>query len=121
MRTALLVIACLCCWSASGRAGLVRPNDAVAGHAGVTYFDLMKLVVTDLAPDSATDSPKAQQIVDYRHIEGKDAKTVPAGPVAIKYLESVEIHTNGKFRLVLMADLGPSGEAVAEFVLLALF
>jgi len=120
-RTALLVIVCLCCWSSSGRAGLVKPSDPVAGHAGLTYFDLMKLVVTDLEPESASNEAKAHQIVNYRHIEGKDAKTDPAGPVALKYLEPVEIHAEGKSRLVLMADLGPSDEAVAEFVLLALF
>jgi hypothetical protein len=121
MRTALLVIACLCCWTASAQAGLVKPSDPVAGHAGLTYFDLMKMLVTDLEPESAGNEAKAHQIVDYRHIEGKDAKTDPDGPVAIKYLEPLEIHSDGRTRLVLMADLGPSDEAVAEFVLLALF
>ena len=121
MKTALLVIACLCCWSACARAGLVKPSDPVAGHAGLTYFDLMKLVVTDLEPDSADNEPKAHQIVNYRHIEGRTFKTVPAGDVAIQYLTPLKLHSAGKTRLALMADLGPSDEAVAEFVLLALF
>lgn len=121
MRTALLAIVCLCCWTASSRAGLVRPSDPVAGHPGVSYFDLMKMVVTDLAPESAGDTAKAHQIVNYRHIEGKSAKTDPAGPVELNSLEPLVIRTNGRTRLALMADLGPSDEAVAEFVLLALF
>ena len=121
MRTALLVIACLWCWTASGWAALVKPGDPVAGRADLTYFDLMKMVVTDLAPESSGDDAKAHQVVGYRHIEGKNAKTVPAGPIALQYLEPLEIHSDGKTRLVLMADLGPSDEAVAEFVLLALF
>jgi hypothetical protein len=120
-RTALLVVACLLSWTASGRAGLVKPSDAVTGHTGLTYFDLMRMVVTDLAPESAGGDPTAHQIVDYRHIEGNDSKTVPEGPVAIKYLEPLEIHADGMSRLALMADLGPSDGAVAEFVLLALF
>jgi hypothetical protein len=120
-RLALLVVACLLGWPASGRAGLVKPGDPVAGHSGLTYFDLMRMVVTDLTPASAGDDAEAHRIVNYRHIEGKNSKTVPAGAVAIKYLEPLEIHTGGMSRLVLMADLGPSDEAVAEFVLLALF
>lgn len=121
LRTALLAVTCLSCWTTSGRAGLVKPSDRVAGHSSLTYFDLMRMVVTDLAPESAGGEAKAHQIVTYRHIEGNDAKTDPAGPVAVKYLEPLEIRTDGKSRLVLMADLGPSDGAVAEFVLLALF
>jgi hypothetical protein len=125
MRTALLVVACLCAclclWTAPGRAALVEPDDPVAGHRALTYFDLMRMVVTDLAPDSAGDEGKAHQIVNYRHIEGKNYKTIPEGPVSIKYLFPLEIHTDGQRRLALMADLGPSDGDVTEFVLLALF
>lgn len=120
-RTALLVIACLCTGTAFARAGLVQPTDSVAGHADLTYLDLMKLVVTDLEPSSAGHHAQAHQIVNYRHIEGKDAKTDPAGPVELNSLQPLVIHSDGKSRLVVMADLGPSDEAVAEFVLLALF
>jgi hypothetical protein len=120
-RLASLVVACLLSWMDAGWAGLVKPSDAVAGHSGLTYFDLMRMVVTDLAPESAGAKATAHQVVNYRHIEGKDSKTVPEGAVAIKYLEPLEIHSDGKARLVLMADLGPSDGAVAEFVLLALF
>jgi hypothetical protein len=120
-RIASLTIACLLSWVDAGWAGLVEPSDAVAGHGGLTYFDLMRMVVTDLAPKSADAEATAHQIVNYRHIEGKSSKTEPQGAVAIKYLEPLEIHTDGKARLVLMADLGPSDEAIAEFVLLALF
>jgi hypothetical protein len=119
--TALLVVAWLLFWTASGQAGLVQPSDPVPGHSGLTYFDLMKLVVTDLAPARAGGEATAHQIVNYRHIEGKTYKTDPAGPVAIEYLMPLELHSDGKVRLALMADLGPSDGAVAEFVLFALF
>jgi hypothetical protein len=120
-RVACLIVACLLSWTGAGRAGLVEPSDAVPGHRGLTYFDLMKMVVTDLGPASAGAGATGQQIVNYRHIEGKDSKTEPQDAVAIQSLEPLEIHADGKARLVLMADLGPSDEAVAEFVLLALF
>jgi hypothetical protein len=119
--TTLLVVACLLFWTASGRAGLVEPADPVAGHKGLTYFDLMKMVVTDLTPERKDSDATAHQIVNYRHIEGKTYKTDPAGPVSIKYLEPLTVHSDGVARLALMADLGPSDEAVAEFVLFALF
>jgi hypothetical protein len=80
MRTALLVIACLCLWGAPGRAGLVAPDDRVGGHKGLTYFDLMRLVVTDLAPDSAGGEGNAHQIVNYRHIEARTIKPIPTVP-----------------------------------------
>jgi hypothetical protein len=121
MRTTLLVIALLCSWTASGWAGLVKPSDAVPGRASLTYFDLMKMVVTDLTPEGTDGEAKAHQITHYRHIEGNGAKTEPAGPVTLESIEPLEVHSDGKIRLVLMADLGPSDEAVAEFVLLALF
>jgi len=118
---ALVAGVLLLSWPACGHAGLVKPSDRLPGHGGLTYFDLMKMVVTDLVPEGTGDEGNAQRIVDYRHIEGKNAKTAPAGDVAIQSLEPLAIHAEGQSRLILMADLGPSDEAVAEFVLLALF
>ncbi len=99
---------------------LVDASDHVTGRNDVTYFDLVKLIVTDLDP-IGTSEPAAHQIVPYRHIEGKNSETVPGGPVSIKYLTPLKIHADGKSRLALLADLGPSDGNVAEFALLALF
>jgi hypothetical protein len=105
----------------SSWAGAIDPTDRVAGHPTVTYFDLMKQVVTDLDSPPAHGEPTAHTIVPYRHIEGEKAKTVPAGPVAIQLLTGHTIRSQGKSRLALMADLGPSDGDVTEFTLLALF
>jgi hypothetical protein len=118
-RTILLILACLVSLASPGKAGAVDLDDRVTGAPGVTYFDLMKQVVTDL--DNGQAEPKAHQIVSYRHIEGKDAKTDPAGPVSVGSLTALPIHADGKTRLALMADLGESDGNVAEFMLLALF
>jgi hypothetical protein len=110
---------------ASAAGGALDPTDHVPGHPTVTYFDLVKRVVTDLdslpAPGSKAGEPTAHTIVPYRHIEGDDAKTDPAGPVAIQLLTAQTITAEGKSRLALMIDLGPSDGAVTEFTLLALF
>jgi hypothetical protein len=118
-----LILACLVSLTGPGQAGPVDLDDRVAGARGVTYFDLMKQVVTDLDSDQSGDKaePTAHQIVNYRHIEGKDAKTDPAGPVAVDSLDALAIRADGKTRLALLADLGESDGNVAEFVLLALF
>jgi hypothetical protein len=118
---------------AAGLAGMSRahasdaldPADHVAGHANVTYFDLVKQIVTDLddlpAQGAKAGAPTAHAIIPYRHIEGKGAKTDPAGPVAIQLLTAYTIHADGKSRLALMIDLGPSDGAITEFTLLGLF
>jgi hypothetical protein len=109
----------------AGASDALDPADHVAGHVNVTYFDLVKQIVTDLdalpAQGAKAGAPSAQTIVPYRHIEGKSAKTDPAGPVAIQLLTAYTIHADGKSRLALMIDLGPSDEAVTEFTLLGLF
>lgn len=111
---------------ASHASDALDPSDHVPGHLTVTYFDLVKQIITNLDSLAAPGSPKADEptahtIVPYRHIEGDDAKTVPAGPVAIQLLTAQTISAGGKSRLALMIDLGPSDEAVAEFTLLGLF
>ena len=61
-RTTLLILACLLSLTGAGQAGPVDLGDRVAGAPGVTYFDLMKQVVTDLDSDQA--ETKAHQIVE---------------------------------------------------------
>jgi hypothetical protein len=111
--------------NSAGASDALDPSDHVAGHPAVTYFDLVKQIVTDLdalpAQGAKAGEPTAHTIVPYRHIEGKDAKTDPAGPVAIELLTAFTIRADGKSRLALMVDLGPSDGAVAELTLLALF
>jgi hypothetical protein len=120
-RLVLLAVAGLLCIGSAGATDALNPTDHVAGHPAVTYFDLVKQIVTDLDSLPAHGEPTAHTIVPYRHIEGDDATTDPAGPVAIQLLTAHTIHADGKSRLALLADLGPSDGAVAEFTLLALF
>jgi hypothetical protein len=120
VRTAIAALIGILWLADAASAEIVELTDMLPGHPGVTYFDLMKLVVTDIEVDPP-EPPTAHTIVPYRHIEGAKARTEPAGPIAIKYLEPLNIHAGGPARLALMADLGDSDEAVAEFVLLALF
>ena len=49
-------------------AAAVGLDQTVPGHPGLTYFELLRLVVTDLTPDGHG----GDTFVPFRHIEGKD-------------------------------------------------
>ena len=121
MKAALWVVAGLLWMAAPAAAAVVQPGDAVAGRRALTYLDLLRLVVVDLDAARSQDEAKARRIVAYRHIEGAAAKTSPAGPVWINSIELLAVHVDGKARLAVLVDLGPSDGDVAEFSLLALF
>ena len=97
------------------------PSGAVPGHPSLTYFDLMRLVVTDLDRARSADDAEAHTIAPYRHIEGDGAKTDPAGAVWLADVQALETRVDGKPRLAVLGDFGPSDGNVAEFSLLALF
>jgi hypothetical protein len=101
---------------AASAAGL---DAAIPGHPGVTAFDLMKLVVTDLALDEDGDAV-GHTTVPFTHIQGKDQTGAPPETITLD---------GGKFdvmaipgdpsRILLLADLGPQDGFVADAELLA--
>jgi hypothetical protein len=116
-----LVVASLL-WLTPASADIVRPGDPVVGRRDVTYLDLLRLVVPDLDAAQSQEEAKGSQIVAYRHIEGPGARTSPAGAMWISGIEPLPVHVDGKTRLAILVDLGPSADGyVAEFSLLALF
>ncbi len=122
MKTAPWVVASLLWLSAPASADMIRPGDPVAGRHGATYLDLLRLVVADLDDAQSQDDAKGRRIVPYRHVEGPGAKTSPAGAVWINGIEPLPVRVDGKARLAILVDLGPSADGdVAEFSLLALF
>lgn len=104
--------------SVAGLAQAADLGDPIPGRPGLTYFDLMKLVITDLAP--AKDGATGHAIVPFQHIEGKDAAADPADTITLTSVEVMPI-PGGASRIVVLADLGPSEGNVADAELLALF
>src|ERR1700684_1063850 len=100
MKTLAAVTACLLLAASLATAPAAELDDKVAGRADLTYYDLVKLIVTDLPPADSKGEPSAHDIARYRHIEGKSAKTEPAGPVAVKYVSPLEVHSGGAARVV---------------------
>jgi hypothetical protein len=93
-------------------------TDKVPGHPNLSYFDLMKLVVPDLAKDN--NGAGGHHIVPFRHIAGKDAKTDVGDDIQIIQVDPITI-TGQSDRLILLADGGSSDESVAEIEFLGLF
>jgi hypothetical protein len=91
-------------------------DEKVLGHPGLTYFDLMKHVITDLAPDTKS----GHALVPFRHIEGKASKTAIPDAPSIESLDVIPIPGDPS-RLLVLADLGHTDEDVAEVALLCLF
>jgi hypothetical protein len=104
---------------ATSRADAADLDAAIPGHAGLTYFDLMKRVVTDLAP-GGKDGAVGHAVVPFQHIDGKDAKGDPPETITLQSVDVMNIPGDDS-RIILLADLGPSDGFVANAQLLALF
>ena len=103
-------------------AGLARGadlTDGVPGHPGLTYFNLMKLVVTDLTPGGA-DGATGHALVPFPRDGGKDTKADQPDTITLKSVEVMPIPGEPS-RVVLLADLGPQEGDVADADVLALF
>jgi hypothetical protein len=114
-----LLFAALLWLCTSSLAVAAQIGDEVPGHPGVTYFDLMKRVVTDLALDGEGGAV-GHDVVPFEHIDGKNAKGYPPEAVTLQQVETMTIPGDDA-RIVLLADLGRSDGLVADAQLLALF
>jgi hypothetical protein len=119
MKAAAPCIALLLWLCAIPLAAAADLGDAVPGHAGVTYLDLMKLVATDLGP-LGKDGAVGHKVVPFTHIDGEDARGDPPETITLAAVDALTI-PGDQSRIVLLADLGPSEGFVADAVLLALF
>jgi hypothetical protein len=101
-------------------AGATDVTDAVPGHAGLSYFDVARLIVPDLA--KTDDGASGHKVVPFRHIEGKDMLAPPSDPITLGVAPIQAIAIPGQpNRLLVMVDLGGSDGNVEEAELLGLF
>ncbi|HEY3812305.1 MAG TPA: hypothetical protein VGL66_03695 [Caulobacteraceae bacterium] len=94
-------------------------SDPVAGHPGLTQFDLAKLVITDLAPD-AEGSVGGKSVVAFTHIEGKDSRIDLPDGVTISGIEIFPM-PGDRSREIMLIDFGAQEGYVADANLMALF
>jgi hypothetical protein len=116
---ASLIWLCAPVCTSGALAAAVGIEASVAGHPGLTYFDLMKLIVVDLAP-GGKDGAVGHRLIPFEHIDGKAAKGDPPDTIFLQFVETATIPGDPS-RIMLLADLGPSEGQVADSVLLGLF
>ena len=87
---------------------------------GVTWFDLMKLVVPDLARGDNGEGAVGHKVIPFTHIEGKDAIGAPPDDITLSSID-VRWIPGDPTRVLVLADLGPSEGYVADYSALALF
>lgn len=100
---------------------LPEAHDAVPGHPGVTYMDLLRQVIPDLADSAADKQTQGHFGKSPRHLAGKNSAADPPDPLVASYLEDVRIRAGGRGRIVLLLDLGQSPESAQDTALMALY
>ena len=104
---------------ASQAAAAADLSDPVPGHPGLTQFDLLKLVVTDLAR-GGDGSASGTKTVPFVHIEGKDSRIDLPDDLTVVSIEVMPVPGDPS-REIMLADFGPSEGFVANAELMALF
>jgi len=123
VRIAALALAALLAAAAAARASpdLIDPTDAVPGHAGVTYLDLVREAVPDLAYNDADKAWEGHMAHPLRHAGGDSYHDDPPDPVTLTFIFDERIHVGGKPRIVLSIDLGYPEDTVESYTMLALY
>jgi hypothetical protein len=112
---ALAAVFALTCSSAFAQ---VFIGDKVPGHGDVTYYDLMKQVVPDLAVGE--DGVTGHLIDGVEHIDGADSTGETPELVEISDVQAQTVKSGGENLLWVLADLGNGGN-LGTYTLLAVF
>jgi hypothetical protein len=115
------VALCASARAIAGPEAFVDAGAKVAGHPDLTYLDLVKQVVPDLAPSADGKSVEGHLPATLRALEGKASDDDPPDPATLDDLETLPFRSGGKPRLALLADFGHSDERVEDFALLMVF
>ena len=100
---------------------ILNAGDAVAGHPGLTYLDLVRQLVPDLALNPATNQVEGHLKAAPRHVTGPNADDEVPDPVVLGFIEDQRIEVGGRKRIAVLADLGSSPDQVAGMSVLMLF
>jgi hypothetical protein len=126
MRRAIWLAAIVGLLALTGRPGFAASlpdvGDAVPGHPGVTYLDLLRQVVPDLKVGPDNKDIEGHLPRPLRHLAGKTYDGDPPDPVVAEgFLEMRRLTLAGQPRLVLLEDLGPDPDRAYDTALLALY
>jgi hypothetical protein len=123
---AVLVLACVLATRAAAPAiadqdRLKHASDAVPGHPGLTYADLVRQAVPDLALNASGNRVEGHFRMPPRHLAGEEFRGEPSDPAVLGFIEDKRILVGGKKRIALLADLGSKEPRIEGLALLMLF
>lgn len=93
------------------------PGDTVPGAQAVTYLDLLREIVPDLA--EADGVYRGKTVVPLRHIAGPDRQAEPPQEPTVADFSVLPLAGSG--RILLLVDLGMAEDAAEGYAVLALF
>jgi hypothetical protein len=94
-------------------------SDAVPGHPGLAYLDLVRQIAPDLAP--AKDGSAAGHLAAELHFADGEWSADAGEPVTIDHVTALALRAEGKEQLALLVDLGDGGDRAESFTALALY
>jgi hypothetical protein len=94
------------------------PGEMVPGTHGVTYLDLLRQIVPDIA--AIDNGYEGHRTIELRHIGGDEMASDAPDPIDVSAISVLPVQSDGKDRLLLLVDLGYSDTSVASFSVLAL-
>ena len=125
MRLAMCMLGLLAAASLTAAAKADTPlrtaDDAVPGHPGVTYLDLLKQAIPSLAANDANHDIEGHLARPLRHLAGKTYEGDPPDPVVVGLIEDVRFRAAGKPRIAILVDLGADPDRAYDTALLALY
>lgn len=109
-------------WTAAGAQAISFPElgSALPGRTDVTYLDLARMVIPDLAADK-DGFYRGGLPIEMRHIEGPDSGGSPPETSGFSNAAVLAIKAGGKDRLAMLFDLGDSPDSAEGYAVLALY
>ena len=95
-------------------------ESALPGRSDVTYLDLARMVIPDLAADTG-GTFKGGLPIEMRHVGGPDSGGSPPETSSFANAEVLPIRVGGRDRLAMLLDLGDSPDSAEGYAVLALY
>ncbi|PBB33480.1 hypothetical protein EOA60_23350 [Mesorhizobium sp. M1A.F.Ca.IN.020.06.1.1] len=122
LRLALALVLLLWFWGPASAENVSFPDfaSAIPGHKDVTYLDLARMVIPDLALN-ADGFYHGGLPIEMRHVAGPDSGGSPPETSSLPNAAVLAIKAGGKDRLTMLFDLGDSPDSAEGYAMLALY
>ncbi|TIN14941.1 MAG: hypothetical protein E5X93_17925 [Mesorhizobium sp.] len=122
LRLALALVLLSWLWGPASAENVSFPDfaSAILGHKDVTYLDLARMVIPDLALN-ADGFYRGGLPIEMRHVAGPDSGGSPPETSSLPNAAVLAIKAGGKDRLTMLFDLGDSPDSAEGYAVLALY